>query len=425
MDAIITKSNLHGDTTVCGSRGHTIRAVCLAALTEGTTVIHNPLASADVLHAVDAVVAMGATVRRGGKKWVISGGGLHVPENYIDVGNSTTTLFFVMSMASLLEGYSFLTGNEKARRFPVDELVSGLQSLGAQTVITRPGSDCAPVVIGGKRRGGSIRLSGFNSRFVSGLMMTSPLVEEDTEIFLDMPREKPYLQMTIESMHRFGVDVENVGGGYDHFKIRGRQRYTPCDWTVPADWSAVVFPLVASVITQSEVTIRGVDFGDTQGDKAVIEHLVRMGAKITIDEAAGTLSIVGGTPLHGGGIINMNDIPETLPALAVAAAFAEGETVFTGLAHARKKTSDRVAAMESYLKAMGASVATTDETMTVCGAKKLHGIVVECQGDSKLAMAMTIAGLGTDGAMIVRDAECAEISFPQFFERMQDIGARI
>ena len=425
MDAIITKSNLRGETAVCGSRGHTLRAVCIAAMTEGTSVIHNPLASSDILGALHAVEALGATVRRGNNKWVITGGGLHVPENYIDVGSSTTALFFLMPMLSLLEGYTFLTGNEKTRNFHMAELLSILRELGTTALATQPKSDCAPVIIGGGRRAGTVRFSGFNSRFISGLMLTCPMLAEDTEILVDMPREKPYLQMTIDSMRRFGAEVENIGGSFEHLRIRGNQKYVPCDWTVPADWSAVVFPLVASVITQSDVTITGVDFGDTQGDKAIVQHLLRMGANITVDESAGTLRIVGGTPLHGCGEINMHDIPESLPALAVAAAYAEGETVFTGLAHARKKTSDRVAAMEEYLTAMGASVETTTETMTIRGARKLRGVVVESLGDPKLASAMTVAGLGAEGAMIVRDAECAESSFPNFFERMQDLGAYI
>lgn len=425
MDAIITRSNLRGEIAVCGSRGHTMRALCIAALTEGTSIIHNPLVSPDVEQAVAAMAALGAGIRCGHGKWVVGGGNLHVPNNYIDVGNSATTLYFLMSIASLLDGYTFITGSEKIRRLPVEELMGVLQSLGAKAFPTQPGSECAPLVIGGKRGGGAVRFTGFNSRFISGLMMASPLLETDTEIFVDLPREKPYLQMTIDSMRRFGAEVENIGGKYEHFLIRGRQKYMPCDWTVPADWSAVVFPLVAAVITQSEVTITGVDFGDTQGDKAVVEHLLRMGADITCDVEAGTLTVVGGKPLKGGGTINMTDIPETFPALAVAAAYAEGETVFTGLAHTRKRTCDRAAAMEAYLKAMGADVETTTETMTVRGAKKLRGVVVDCHTDPKLAMAMTVAGLGADGAMIVRDAECAEASFPQFFERMQDLGACI
>ena len=157
----------------------------------------------------------------------------------------------------------------------------------------------------------------------------------------------------------------------------------------------------------------------------VVEHLIAMGADIEKDSDGHRLIVHGGKKLKSGLTINLNDIPDSLPALSVAACYAEGTTTFTGLAHVRVKETDRVAVMERELKKLGADVETGPDYMIVHGGKPLKGAEVESYDDHRVAMAMTVAGLFCEGEMRVNNAECASVSFPGFFEKMNAIGCGI
>ena len=429
MYSISKRCSLRGEITVPGSKSHTIRAVLLAAMAEGTSVIHNPLPSQDCLSAVKAARAFGAKLTEEKDRWIISGTGgkLSLPDDILDCGNSGTTTIFVMSMAALCEGYTVITGDYQIRRRPVIQLVNALNELGAQAFLTRPGIEAPPALVKGIMGGGTAHFSGFNSQVISSVLLSASLARNDTVIEVEKPLEKPYLQMTIDWMKKYGVELKTRSSDYTHFEIGGGKTYQAVEAVVPADWSGVAFPLVAAVCTPSELTISGVDFNDAQGDKIVVDHLVSMGAGITKDTAGGRLLVRGGKPLKGGAVINLNDIPDSLPALSAAACFAEGDTVFTGLAHVRVKETDRVAVMEGELSKIGAKVETTGDSMIIHGegGKNLKGADVESHDDHRIAMAMAAAGLFSAGEMRVKDAECASVSFPGFFDLMNRAGAAI
>lgn len=427
MYSISRKGFLQGEIIVPGSKSHTIRAVLLAAMAEGRSVIHNPLTSGDGLSALKAARALGAEITEEAGVWIVEGRGkkLHVPENYIDTFNSGTTTSFVTSISALLEGYTFITGDQQIRRRPIKPLTDALIELGAQAFLTRPGSAAPPVVIGGKMRGGRVYFDGFNSQFISSILLSAPLAEGDTEIFVENPLEKPYIQMTLDWMKLYGATPSEVAPDFKYFAVKGNQSYRAVESHVPSDWSGAAFPLVAAVTTPSEVVISGVDFNDSQGDKAVVDHLIAMGADIVKDFENRRMIIKGGAPLHGGVTIDLNDTPDALPALSVAACFAEGKTTFTNLAHVRVKETDRVAVMEKELKKLGADIETGPDYMTVNGGRTLTGAEVDSHDDHRVAMALTAAGLFAAGETRVKDAQCASVSFPGFYELMNKIGAGI
>jgi 3-phosphoshikimate 1-carboxyvinyltransferase len=235
--------------------------------------------------------------------------------------------------------------------------------------------------------------------------------------------ENPYVRMTLEWRRRFGVLVENPHD-CEHFVIEGGQTYrSPGICTVPADWSAVAFPLVAASITNSCLTLHGLDFADSQGDKRVVEILKEMGAHISTDEKAGTLVIEGGTPLKGGLVIDLGDIPDSLPALAVAATQAEGVTTFTNLGHVRIKETDRVQEMYEKLTMLGCDMRIDGDSLTVRGPSQIQGGEVSSSHDHRIAMALVCAGLAAQEEVVITSAECAAVSFPQFFEKLIACGA--
>jgi len=425
MNVEIKKSALHGDVMVPGSKSHTIRAVLLAAMSEGDSYIHNPLPSFDCQSAMSVAACFGAGVKMEPGLWTVKGfgSGLRVPENYVDCGNSGSTAYFAASMAALIDGYTFITGDAQIRRRPIQPVLDAIRALGGEAFTSRPGVNACPAIIRGKMKGGTVRFHNSLSQFVSSVMLSAPLAQSDVEIINEQPVEKPYLQLSIDWMRRYGVELAYNSNDYSHFRIKGGQTYRPTESVVPADWSGVAFPLVAGIITPSELTISGVDFKDSQGDKAVVEHLISMGADIVKDEANGRLLVKGGKPLRGGLTIDLSDIPDSLPAMSVAAAYAHGDTIFTGLAHVRVKETDRVEVMASELGKTGASIEAGPDYMVVHGGRPLTGAVVESYDDHRVAMAMCVCGLAASGTMFVNGGECAAVSFPTFFDVMRAVGA--
>lgn len=426
MKAISRASSLHGNLQVPGSKSHTIRAVLLSSVAEGTSIIHNPLASGDGLSALKAARGFGIRIEEKNSSWVVQGknGMLPPAQNVIDTGNSGTTTCFVTSMATLSAGYTVLTGDEQIRRRPIKTLVEALNALGANVFLTRSESSAPPVVIHGPMLGGAVTLNGFNSQFVSSLLLFSPFSKQDTQVTVKDPLEKPYLQMTIDWMKRFGVEC-NHSKDFTSFSIKSGQHYKGGEFTIPADWSAVAFPLVGSCITESELTLTGLDFNDSQGDKRVVDILLGMGADITKDERNGTLFIRGGKSLKGDLVIDLGDIPDALPALCVAASQAEGTTTFTNLAHVRVKESDRVAVMAQELGRLGCQMEIGDDYLKVFGKAELHGSTVDSHDDHRVAMALIVAGLVSKEPVIVLDSDCASVSFPDFLNRLSESGAKV
>ena len=427
MYAYSSKGTLSGTVTVPGSKSHTIRAVMLGMLAEGTSVIHNPLPSKDGLASVYAARTLGAkvTIDEAANTWTVEGLGRRpkAPAGVIDTLNSGTTTSFALGVGGLVEGYVVITGDEQICRRPWGAQARAMQELGAFCLHTRPGNECPPIVVGGPMKGGVCHLNGFSSQHISGILLPSPMLDEgcNVEIRVEKPLEQPYLQMTIDWIRRYGAEVE-VSDDYRLFRVKGGQKYLAQESVIPSDWSGVAFPLVAAVCTPSELVISGVDFDDSQGDKAVVDILIEMGADITKDREGGRLVIRGGKPLHGT-TVNMDKIPDSLPALSVAAAYAQGDTLFTNLAHVRVKESDRVAVMQEVLGKCGADIDISPDSMTVHGGRPLHGASVPSYGDHRIAMAMAVCGLMCEGEMEIADAECASVSFPSFYDTMNKVGA--
>lgn len=427
MFVTIHKSSLKGTIQVPGSKSHTIRAVLLATLAQGKSCIANPLLSGDGESAIAASRSFGAKITVEEQSLVIEGKGipLSVPKQGIDTKNSGTTTSFVTSLATLTEGETFITGDEQIQKRPIQVLVDALQSLKAEVTLLRANSSAPPLRVKGGLQGGKVTLDGFNSQFVSSLLLASPLAKHRTEITVENPLEKPYVQMTLDWMRLFGAVVQSNEPDYTHFIVEGKQQYVPGNFTIPSDWSAVAFPLVAALGTGSNLTIPGLDFNDAQGDKQVVDLLLAMGAAIEKDSAEGTLVVQGGKKLKGGLVIDLGNIPDALPALCVAALYSDGDTTFTNLAHVRVKESDRVLVMAAELGKLGAKITIGDDHMVVHGGASLHGGSVESHGDHRVAMALTAAALMIDGGVEIHNVSCTDISYPGFFSSLIKAGAAI
>lgn len=423
MNVHVKPGFLKGSFQVPGSKSHTIRSVLLATLAGGRTCIENPLASGDGLSALTASRAFGAIVKEEENRWVVQGRGgiLQVPSNVLDTGNSGTTTCLFTSVASLVDGYTVITGDEQIRRRPILPLVDALNALGATAFLTRGGQGCPPVVVKGVLQGGTVTIEGKNSQYVSSLLLSAPLAKRTTVIQVVNALEKPYVQLTLDWMKRLGIEVANPAD-YTQFVVEGGQQYQSSDFTIPSDWSAVAFPLVAAAITRSDLVLTGLDFSDSQGDKRVVDILARFGANVYRQNES-ELHIVGGERLKGGLTIDLSDIPDALPALSVLATQAEGRTVFVNLEHVRQKETDRVAEMTAKLNSLGCSLHIERDSLVVDGPTPIQGGIVSSSDDHRIAMALVAAGLASEGEVVITDAQCADVSFPGFFSKFAACGA--
>ena len=420
MDLIVRPSSLAGAVTIPSSKSHTIRAVIIAALADGASTILNPLDSADGRSSVAVARAFGASIDTSDPgRWVVegTGGDLRAPDDVVDVGNSGTACRIGLGVAGLCPGTSEFTGDDQARRRPMGPLLEALNTLGAKA-FSKKGDGTLPVVVTGPIQGGAVTVSGITSQYVTSLLISTPLAPEATEITVLDLHEKPYVGMTLWWLDRHGIVCEREG--FERFFVKGGQSYRADEVSVPGDFSSATFFLAAGAIGGGIITLQGLDMADTQGDKAVVEMLQAMGARIYIDGA----NITVGPGELVGQELDLNDTPDALPALAVVGCFARGQTTLRNVPQARIKETDRITVMAAELTRLGARVEELPDGLIV-HESALRGAVVEGWSDHRIVMALAVAGLRADGPTTVTTAGAIDVTFPTFVELMESLGAEM
>lgn len=412
--------------SVPGSKSHTIRACIFAALSTGESHIVNPLPSADCLSALKVISDFGAKVRKGDNEWIVKGIGAHwkIPGFVVDVGDSGTLLCFVTGLAGTIPGYTVITGDKSICTRPIGQELSGLRQLGAQAFTTRDGIDAPPVIVKGPIHSGTARIEGKLSQHVSGLLLAGALTEGRTRIEPVDPKEIPFVKMTIDWLGSVGVKVSYDTEKLSWLEVEGPNVFPPINRAIPSDWEGVAFPLAAAILTHSTLRIDHIDCSGSQGDEAIVSVLQDMGADITLDKEQECLIVKGGAKLHGISV-DCGNFPDALPILCVVAAFAEGTSRFTDIGVCRLKETDRITLMRTELEKLGAEVIEGPDFMEVHGGKPLHGAIVDSYDDHRIAMALAVCGmaLGKDEHIVVNDAECCAVSFPEFYKTMNAVGA--
>jgi 3-phosphoshikimate 1-carboxyvinyltransferase len=290
--------------------------------------------------------------------------------------------------------------------------------LGVQGFATR-GNGRPPVVIKGPAQGGLARLEGKVSQFVSSLLINCAFMHRDSHIEVIHVTEKPFIRMTLDWLDRLGIHYR-AADDFSAFDVAGGQRITGFETTIPGDFSSATFFLVAASLRSSEITLRGLDMKDTQGDKQVIQFLRQMGADIQAGPDA--ITVRGGS--LKGLELDLGDTPDALPAMAVAGCFAEGRTLIRNVANARLKETDRIAVMAAELTQLGARIKELPDGLEIFESR-LHGGPVHGHNDHRVVMALAVAGTAIPGRTEVDTAEAVVVTLPNFLNLMQKLGARI
>jgi 3-phosphoshikimate 1-carboxyvinyltransferase len=422
MKLIVKKSRLKGTAVIPGSKSHTIRAVAIASLAAGESHIRNPLDSSDTQAAVACYQALGATIDTSDPNlWKVTGTGgeITAPSEIIDVGNSGTTLRIAIGSAALAQPgrTTTFTGDEQIQTRPIGPLMDALNNLGAKCKSLKNNGK-APVEVTGKITGGKTTIAATTSQYLSSLLLCTPLAPKDTDIDVTLLNEPGYVQMTLDWLDKQQIKYDNQQ--MRKFKIKGNQSYKAFDATIPADFSSATFFLCAAAMFADEVILLGLDFADSQPDKAVVDYLKAMGANISIEQNSVTVKAA----TLKGAELDMNKTPDALPAMAVTAAFAEGSTKLLNVPQARSKETDRIKCMAQELKKMDVDVEELPDGLIIRHSRpkpaELHG-----WADHRIVMALSLAGLNLEGQCTIDTAEAISVTFPNYVELMKGINANM
>ena len=419
---ISPSARVGGRVTAPGSKSHTIRGLIIALLADGESTILNPLDSSDTRSCLEACRAFGATIIERHNSWVVIGtrGRPTTPENVIDVGNSGTTLYLLSGIAALQEGWAVFTGDDQIRSRPAGPLLASLADLGARVISAR-GNDAAPYLVGGPLLGGETEIECPTSQYLSSLLLAAPAAAGDTVITVPLLNEQPYAEMTLSWLDNQGIEYSN--DGFRRFTIPGGQRYRGFSRPIPGDFSSATFFFCAAALNGATITVDGLDFEDSQGDKAVVDMLEKLGCAV---EKTSESVVIRGRPMRGCEL-DLNATPDALPALAVTACFAEGTTRLVNVPQARLKETDRITVMCEELTKMGARVEEMPDGLIVHGRNRgerppLRGAEVDGRSDHRVVMALAIGALAAEGETHIDTVEAVDVTVPGFFDLLSTIS---
>lgn len=411
----LSPATLGGNIAAIPSKSAAHRLFIAASLADRSSQWQLPTSSVDIDTTLACMKALGAKIVQNDS--TISITPIHRASSHpcINCCESGSTLRFLLPVSAALGISADFVGEGRLPERPISDILNVLHQLGATTT-----ADHLPLTISGPLHGGQVSLPGhISSQYLTGLLLAAPLLKEDLDITLTTPlQSRPYIDLTLDVLRRFGVAVDEDG---THFHVTADACYRlPEDGScvIEGDWSNAAFFLAAGALS-APVTMTGLDTNSSQGDKVILELLRGFGADVQIEN--GTIT-VSPAPLQAQ-TISVKEIPDALPILSVIAAQAEGTTVFTDIERLRLKESDRIATTSAILTAMGVPCESDEHTMRVTGVKQLHGdCTVDSANDHRIAMAAAIAALNCNAPITLNGASAVNKSYPHFFNDYASLG---
>jgi 3-phosphoshikimate 1-carboxyvinyltransferase len=405
-----------------GSKSITNRALVCAALAEGTSVLTGALDSDDTRVMIDSLGRLGIPVDVSDDRTMLQvqgcGGKIPAATAELFVGNSGTTIRFLTAMVALGNGSYRLDGVPRMRERPIGDLADALNHLGVEASCESPGG-CPPVIVEatGLPGGRAVVRGDISSQYLSGLMMAIPSAAGAVELAIDGPLvSQPYVWMTLEVMKSFGVTLDATSD-LTKFNTPGRQIYQAANYAIEPDASAASYFWAAAAIVGGSVKVEGLSGASLQGDVGVVDLLEQMGAKV--DRQADSITVTGGQ--LRGITANMNAVSDMVQTIAAVALFAEGPTEIRGVAHNRHKETDRIAAVATELRKLGADVDEFEDGLRITPGN-LRGASVATYDDHRMAMSLALVGLKVPGVEI-QDPGCTAKTYPEYFDDLARVVA--
>ena len=411
-----------GTVNVPGSKSLSNRALLLAALANGETHLTNLLDSEDIHHMLNALTKMNISYRLSECKtqcWVTGNAGVFKVSKPVTLflGNAGTAMRPLCAALACSHGEFELTGEPRMEERPIGALVDSLHQAGAEIDYLKNVNYPPLSIKGHALKGGSVAVDGsVSSQFLTALLMSAPLFEQDTTIVIigDLV-SKPYIDITLHTMAQFGIDVENQN--YQQFKVKGQQQYqSPGHFMVEGDASSASYFLAAGAIKGGTVRVTGIGKNSIQGDIHFAKVLEKMGAKVIWQDE---FIEVSSAPLKAVDL-DMNHIPDAAMTIATTALFATGTTSIRNIYNWRVKETDRLAAMSCELRKVGAIVEEGEDFISITPPQKLIHAEIDTYNDHRVAMCFSLVAL-SDTAVTINDPKCTAKTFPDYFDRFATI----
>ncbi len=416
-------NKINGEVFLPGSKSLSNRALLIAALANGETKITNLLASDDIKHMLNALKSLGVqyTLSECGTECTVIGNNGFFSSNKtleLYLGNAGTAMRPLCAALAASTGEFILTGEPRMKERPIGHLVEALYQLDADVEYLE-NKDYPPVKIKGKAlTGNTVTIDGsISSQFLTAILMVSPLLKTDTQIIIEGELvSKPYIDITLDIMARFGVTVQN--NDYQSFSVTGNQSYQAVEkYMVEGDASSASYFLAAGAIKGGEVTVHGVGKLSVQGDKHFADVLEKMGADVIWHDESIT---VVGKPLNAVDM-DMNHIPDAAMTIATTALFAKGTTTIRNIYNWRVKETDRLTAMANELRKVGAEVVEGEDYISVTPPTSLKHAAIDTYNDHRVAMCFSLVAL-SDTAVTINDPKCTAKTFPDYFDKLAQLS---
>ncbi|MFM1932186.1 MAG: 3-phosphoshikimate 1-carboxyvinyltransferase [Bacteroidota bacterium] len=415
MTITVHKSELVGETQLPGSKSIMQRFLVAAALTKGTSIIREPARNDDSLFMIQAIRELGAEIEFDKDDLVVTGN-LQWPANPLNVGESGLGMRLLIPVASLFDKSVKVIGTGTLRSRPIDEFGPALESLGV-SFHARGGK--LPATVKGPLKGGSTTVNGsISSQYLSGLLMAAPLCEQDTVIAVEDLKSKPYVDLTLEVMRDFGIEVEN--NDYRTFRVKGKQVYKPSDVTVRGDWSGGAALLVAGAVgSRNGIKIKGLDYSYTQADRAISGVLLFAGARLMQEEDG----VAVFAPKLRSFSFDATDCPDLFPVLAALAVKCNKPSTITGVSRLEHKESNRAVVIRDEFAKAGIRVELNGDEMVVHPGVP-QPCTIDSHHDHRIVMAAAILGI-IGGPIEILHAESVSKSFDSFFGCLMELGVKL
>jgi 3-phosphoshikimate 1-carboxyvinyltransferase len=408
-----------------GSKSYTNRALIMAALADGKSVITGISESDDSKAMIEALRKFGLKIEVNGDSVAIFGNGGKFKEvnATINIGAAGTTMRFLTSLCCLIPGKIVLDGSERMRERPIRDLIDALKLLGAQ--IEYLGKDgCPPIkIIGGNLSGSKVRMNGsFSSQYFTSLLLIAPLLKNGLEIeVIGEQISKSYIDMTIDGLRAFGVEVENED--YKKYIVKAESGYKPTNYHVEGDCSGAAYLWGIAAITGSSIRVENINPKSAQGDVQFPKLLEKMGCKVNYED--NSIEVIGAEELKSIiGDIDMEQMPDTAQPLSIVLAQIPAKSKMIGLSTLKIKETDRILAMHNELKKCGINTEFSDDSLTIIGGSRMSGAEIETYKDHRMAMSFAMAGTKVEN-MIIHEPEVVSKSFPEFWDILSELGLEI
>jgi 3-phosphoshikimate 1-carboxyvinyltransferase len=425
MNSITLKpiKKVAGEVNLPGSKSLSNRALLIAAMAEGTTTITNLLESDDTRHMLNALKKLGVayTLSEDKTKCTIvgNGGPFYCSEpQELFLGNAGTAMRPLCAALTLGSGEFVLTGEPRMKERPIGHLVDALRSAGADISYLEDDGYPPIKIRANALKGGEVEIDGtISSQFLTALLMSAPMAQQDMHIrIIGELVSKPYIDITLDIMNRFGVEVVNEN--YKRFIVKAGQTYKALDtFMVEGDASSASYFLAAAAIKGGTVKVTGIGKQSIQGDIAFADVLGKMGAKV---EWADDYIAVTRGELHAVDM-DFNHIPDAAMTIATTALFADGTTTLRNIYNWRVKETDRLNAMATELRKVGAEVEEGEDYLTITPPKQLKHAAIDTYDDHRMAMCFSLLALDPV-SVTINEPECTAKTFPNYIEVLESIS---